>query len=675
MDPISGSGPPGGTDASLPLRDVEAFLEQAQEGVFLTDPDGRIAMINARAEGLFGYARHELIGQPVKLLLPAGLPRPELDGTGSRRWRDVELNLLGRHRSGGNLAVHASVTYPSEPGRFAATVFIRQAAPTEGAGGLPPVTSASAEPAAPSRPAAEVSPVLPEGVLQPEPEETWARADIDGGTGDASPLYDPLTGLPGRLLFMDRLSVALAGSSRRSTQVAVFLIDIDRFRLINDSYGKEMGDRLLVAMAETLFGVLRPGDTLARVGEDEFAILCEDIAKREGAATIAERVHGAVSAPFDLDGERVNVSATLGFSVGSGQLHAPESVFRKAEEALVRAKDRGPGTREDADATAALSTPAPPARAASAGAPPPPEIAQPGTAGAERPLEVAAAVHPSAQGGDGSHGAPRPPEPVPAPAAVTADRSLAGAFQRGEFRLVYQPIIRLHSGRIAGVEALLRWQDPERGLLAPGEFMAEAEETGMIHHIGAWVLEEACREAERLQAAQPEGAPLMLSVNLSARQLADPEFVGVVRRILAGSRVDPGTVYLEVGESSLMDDAEAAVAMLSALRSTGVRMSVDDFGTGFSSLSHLNRFPIDFLKIDRSVVEGLDRDAAAANLVTAVISMAHALGLPTIAEGVETDLQVYTLRRLSCDYAQGYRFARPQPLDEVLRLLAADPVW
>jgi EAL domain-containing protein (putative c-di-GMP-specific phosphodiesterase class I) len=197
----------------------------------------------------------------------------------------------------------------------------------------------------------------------------------------------------------------------------------------------------------------------------------------------------------------------------------------------------------------------------------------------------------------------------------------------------------------------------------------------MINHIGAWVLEETCREAERLQAAQPEGAPLMLAVNLSARQLADPEFVGVVRRILAGSRVDPGTVYLEVGESSLMNDAEAATKILSELRSTGVRMSIDDFGTGFSSLSHLNRFPIDFLKIDRSFVEGLDQDAAASNLVTAVISMAHALGMPTIAEGVESDEQVYTLRRLSCDYAQGYRFARPQPVDETLRLLAADPVW
>jgi EAL domain-containing protein (putative c-di-GMP-specific phosphodiesterase class I) len=205
--------------------------------------------------------------------------------------------------------------------------------------------------------------------------------------------------------------------------------------------------------------------------------------------------------------------------------------------------------------------------------------------------------------------------------------------------------------------------------------MAVAEETGLIHHIGAWVLREIAAEGERLQATHPDGGPLMLSINLSARQFEDPGFVGIVEGILAGSRIDPGTLYMEIGESSVMEDTEAAAAVLAELRGAGVRVSIDDFGTGYSSLMHLNRFPIDFLKIDRSFVEGLDRDPAAGNIVTAVISMAHALGLPTIAEGVETGEQLYTLRRLGCDYAQGYLFARPQLLPETLRLLASDPTW
>jgi EAL domain-containing protein (putative c-di-GMP-specific phosphodiesterase class I) len=205
--------------------------------------------------------------------------------------------------------------------------------------------------------------------------------------------------------------------------------------------------------------------------------------------------------------------------------------------------------------------------------------------------------------------------------------------------------------------------------------MADAEDTGLIVQIGTWVLSEAVRDAERLQAASPSGEPLMLSVNLSAKQLAEPAFAQVVRQILAGSRMDPGTLYLEIRESSVMDDAEAASAVLNDLRSTGVRMSIDDVGTGFSSLLHLNRFPIDFLKVDRSFVNMMDTQSGASNIVTAVIAMAHALGLPAIAEGVETEIQLHTLRQLGCDYAQGFLFARPAPLNEVVELLSGDPVW
>ena len=582
-------------------------------------------MINGPAERLFGYELGGLVGQPVQQLFPGGLPSPGMDHSDDnpgRRWREAEVTLRGRHRDGSEVPLHASVTYPDNAGEHASVVFLR--------------------------PAADAGPT--------------PAVDVDGK--DPAALQDPLTGLPGVVLFMDRVSVALAGSARKSSLVAVLLLDIDRFRLVNDSYGRDIGDKVLVGVAERLFGVLRPGDSLARVSEDEFAILCDDIAKAEGAATIAARAHAAVNEPFSFDGETVMVTSSLGFAVASGQLNSPESLFRRAEEALDRAKDRGPGNLQSYDAPKAVA-----AQPAEAPAPEPPAEETP----PREPVAAMAAVEQAVQASAEAEPPPAPaPEPEPSP---TGESRLVGAVQRGEFRLAYQPIVRLQNGRIAGVEALLRWQDPERGLLGPGEFMSEAEETGLIHHIGAWVLREVVSEAERLQAAHPEGGPLMLSINLSARQFEDPGFVRMVEGILAGSRLDPGTLYMEIGESSVMEDADAAAAVLAQLRDVGVRVSIDDFGTGYSSLMHLNRFPIDFLKIDRSFVDGLDRDASAGNIVTAVISMAHALGLPTIAEGVETAEQLYTLRRLGCDYAQGYLFARPQLLPETLRLLGSDPSW
>ncbi len=616
-------GPPHGM--------LDAFLERSSEGVLVTDHQGRIAMINAPAERLFGYELGGLTGQPVQTLFPAGLPAPDLESQGGsqpRRWREAEVEVVGRHRDGTEVHLHASLTYPDDPRQFASMVFLRPAA----------------DGAAPSEDAED----------GPEPTS----------------LQDPLTGLPGIVLFMDRLSVALAGSARKPSRVAVLLIDIDRFRLVNDSYGTEIGDRLLVGMSERLFGVLRPGDSLARVGEDEFAMLCDDIAKPEGAATIAERAHAAAMEPFRFDGETVAVTASLGYVVGSGQLNSPESLFRRAQEALDRAKDRAPGNMQSYDQPRAAVQPAEASPAEQEA-----EEAEEEPQAPPEPVGAMAAVEPAFRTAAEPGSMPVSDPGLEASPEPAGESRLAGALRRGEFQLAYQPIVRLQTGRIAGAEALLRWQDPQRGLVRPGEFMPEAEETGLIHHIGAWVLREVCREAERLQAAHPDGGPLMLSMNLSARQLQAPDFVDVVRGILAGSRIDPGTLYMEIGESSVMEDADAASSVLTELRSAGVRVSIDDFGTGYSSLMHLNRFPIDFLKIDGSFVEGLDRDPNAGNIVTAVISMAHALGLPTIAEGVETTEQLYSLRRLGCDYAQGYLFARPQPLAEVLTLLASDPTW
>ena len=628
MDMDATHGPRAPADAGAPGM-LEVLLARSSDAVLATDHQGRIALINRPAERLFGYDLGGLAGMPVTRLFPRGLPAPvpETAETGGEgRWREAELNLTGLHRNGSEVPLHASVTYPRDTPAYASVVFLRADRATAG----------------------------------DEPAER--------DQAERPALQDSLTGLPGPVLFMDRLSVALAGSARKSSQVAVLLLDLDRFRLVNDSYGRDFGDRVLTGVAERLFGVLRPGDTLARVGEDEFAILCDDIAKAEGAATIAERAHAAVSEPFSFEGETITVTSSLGFAVGSGQLNSPESLFRRAQEALDRAKDRGPGNLQSYDQPPTTT----PAEAAPVGdeAEEEPEPAPP-----PEPVAAMAAAEPALQASAASDPSPAPPRESTTPTGPPAESPLVGALHRSEFRLAYQPIIRLQTGRIAGAEALLRWQDPERGLLSPGEFMAEAEETGLIHNIGSWVLREVCRDGERLQTSHPDGGPLMLSMNLSARQFEAPDFVDVVRAILAGSRIDPGTLYMEIGESSLMEDAEAAAAVLADLRAVGVRVSIDDFGTGYSSLMHLNRFPIDFLKIDRSFVEGLDRDAGAGNIVTAVISMAHALGLPTIAEGVETSEQLYTLRRLGCDYAQGYLFARPQLLPEALTLLASDPTW
>ncbi|HYZ10961.1 MAG TPA: diguanylate cyclase, partial [Actinomycetota bacterium] len=515
-DATHGPGPAGAGAPGM----LEALLGRSSDAVLVTDHHGRVALINPPAERLFGYEVGGLAGQPVQQLFPDGLPAPDLgspDGGAERRLREAELTVRGRHRDGSEIPLHASVTYPNDTREYASVVFLRRAD----------------EPVTATRPTRD-----------PTPPE-------------AGPLQDPLTGLPGVVLFMDRLSVALAGSARKSSLVAVLLLDIDRFRLVNDSYGRDIGDKVLIGVAERLFGVLRPGDSLARVSEDEFAILCDDIAKAEGAATIAARAHAAVSEPFSFDGETVTVTSSLGFAVASGQLNSPESLFRRAEEALDRAKDRGPGNLQSYDPSKAAPTEAaepkeePGAEEPRVEEPPPPE-----------PVAAMAVVEPALQTSAEADPVPgQAPDPSAAPAPSGQNR-LAGALQRGEFRLAYQPIVRLQTGGIAGVEALLRLQDPERGLLGPGEFMSEAEETGLIHDIGAWVLREVVAEAERLQAAHPDGGPLMLSINLSARQFESPDFVGVVQGILAGSRIDPGTLYLEIGESSVMEDADAAAAVL-----------------------------------------------------------------------------------------------------------------
>jgi diguanylate cyclase (GGDEF)-like protein/PAS domain S-box-containing protein len=423
--------------------------------------------------------------------------------------------------------------------------------------------------------------------------------------------HDALTGLPNRVFFLDRIALALARTQRSRSSVAVLFLDLDRFKFINDSLGHDAGDRLLVALGKRLQEVIRPGDTVARFGGDEFTILCESIADEAHALAIAERVAHVATAPFPLNDAEVFVTMSIGIALASGSRSRPESLVENADAAMYRAKARGGNRREVFD--------------------------QAMRARAKRRLAMHSSLH--------------------------------RAVERGEFRVLYQPIHSLRSGRAMGAEALVRWEHPDRGLIGPGEFIALAEETGLIMSIGTQVLREACRQARAWQAEQLR---LAIKVNLSARQFVHPNLAEVVAEILAETGIDPALVYLEITETVLMEDVESTSAALSELKSLGVSLTVDDFGTGYSSLAYLKRFPVDEIKIDRNFVAGLLSDQEDQAIVTAIINLAHTLGVVAVAEGVENIEQMRRLRELGCDLGQGYHFGRPLP-PETLSLAAAPP--
>jgi diguanylate cyclase (GGDEF)-like protein/PAS domain S-box-containing protein len=438
-------------------------------------------------------------------------------------------------------------------------------------------------------------------------------------------LHDPLTGLANRVLFSDRLAQALARAERRHPNEgphkptpAVFLLDLDHFQLVNDSYGHEVGDQLLLRAAERLAATLRPGDTAARFGGDEFAVLCEEVFGASHADQIAQDIASALAVPVELEdtdkaGEgasRLFVTASMGIAL-PGDLNAtPESLLRDADAALNRAKDEGRDRHvlfvEDYRQSA---------------------------------------VH-----------------------RLRTANDLHQALDENEFRVVYQPEVSLTDGQIVAVEALVRWQHPDRGLVPPSEFIPLAEQTGIVVPIGHWVLEESVRQAGEWMQKHPD-RELVVWVNLSARQLVQRDLVETVAATLARHGVPAQRMGLEITESALLEDAEHAIAMLTSLGELGVRLAVDDFGTGYSSLAYLRQLPVDQLKIDRSFIDGLGVDEDAWAIVAAVTGLARALRLTTVAEGVETRAQLDALRGLDCDVAQGYFFTTPQRPPTIGRLL------
>ncbi|MFJ3430885.1 MULTISPECIES: phosphodiesterase DibA [Pseudomonas] len=417
--------------------------------------------------------------------------------------------------------------------------------------------------------------------------------------------HDPLTDLPNRLLFTDRTEQALASAQRHQTGCALLMIDLDHFKIINDSLGHNVGDLLLKAVAERLLRVFGKGFTVARLGGDEFAVLIDSCAQASQAAGLAQQVLEIMKGPFDVDKHQLFISASVGISVFPGDALNAEQLLRNADSALFKAKSSG---REGY----ALYTE---------------EL----TAHAQYRVEVAS--------------------------------DLRRALEQQELRVYYQPVHELKTSRLIGVEALVRWEHPLRGLLAPGEFIPIAERTGLIAEIDAWVLEQACWQMVQWQGAGVELA--FVAVNISSRLFARPELFALVSTVLADTGLDPALLELEVTESAVMDNSQVALEQMHRLRALGLRLAIDDFGTGFSSLLRLKRLPVQKLKIDQGFVAGLPGDNDDVAIVRAVIALGQSMGLQVHAEGIEQVGQAQFLLDLDCDLGQGYWFGRPMPAQDL----------
>jgi diguanylate cyclase (GGDEF)-like protein len=429
--------------------------------------------------------------------------------------------------------------------------------------------------------------------------------------------HDPLTGLPNRVMFLDRLREAIARVHESPDQAfAVLFLDLDRFKVINDSLGHLVGDQLLIAVAQQLRRCTRPGDLVARLGGDEFTILLEPIQAVSDATTVADRLARELQRPLELAGHEVYVSGSIGVALSTYGYDSPEDLLRDADTAMYQAKAQG-------KARYTLFDP-------------------------------------------GMH--------AQAMALWQQETELRRAVAQQQFQLVYQPLVALATGRIAGVEALVRWQHPQRGLVPPADFLALAEETGLINGIGSWVLREACRQARSWQQACPMEPPLTVTVNLSGTELLQPDLMGRIDEVLHATGFDAHCLKLDIAETTATDHIESVTALLLRIRFPSIAVAVDDFRGGAGVLPCLGRYPIDALKIDASVVAGLPEDGEKQERVRAIVALARASGLAVVAKGVETLEQLECLRTLGCDMVQGYLTGRPVDAETLGTRLAAEHV-
>jgi diguanylate cyclase (GGDEF)-like protein len=428
-------------------------------------------------------------------------------------------------------------------------------------------------------------------------------------------MHDPLTGLPNRAFFVERLTEALARATQQQQAIAILFLDLDRFKVVNDSLGHAVGDQLLIAVAKRLQACVRPQDTVARLGGDEFTMLIADITHAADAIRVADRINEVLRAPFLLAQHEVVITTSIGITLsgaGFGQ-HDLEDLLRDADTAMYSAKHKGKARHE---------------------------LFDPRMHG--RPLD-----------------------------GLKLEAELHHAITRREFTVYYQPQVDLATGRIGGLEALVRWNHPQRGLLCPNEFIPLAEETELILAIGQQVLEDACCKAHTWQEQYRLTHPVTVCVNLSTRQFQDPALVETVAQVLERTSLAPDRLQLEITESVMMEDIHAGIAMLHQLRKLGVQIAIDDFGTGYSSLTYLKHFPADVLKIDKSFVERMGDDSKDTAIVSAITVLAQTLGMRVVAEGIETAEQLAQLRALGCDRGQGFLFSPPRPSDAVAALFAA----
>ena len=552
------------------LHRMAAILESSHDAVISATPDGYVTSWNTGATQMYGYTAAEMEGQHVSVLEPeerTGEIGQVLERVRSGE-RVVRYETVRRHKNGRAVEVAVSVSpIRDETGELAGIASIsRDIADTKRA------------------------------------QEMIAFQSF----------HDSLTGLSNRALLMERLTLCLEKARHSARRLGVLFLDLDLFRAINDGFGHDVGDSIFREVARRLLQCVRDGDTVARVGGDEFIVLLPEIGRSEDATTVAKKLLEAVAEPFELDGRRLDLTTSIGVAVYPDDGQDPEALLRNADAAMSRAKERGRNNFQ-------LSVP---------------EL----TEEALRRLSLQA--------------------------------GLRQAIEKNELVLHYQPVLSLATGRIVELEALVRWQHPTNGLIMPNDFIHVAEKAGMMVSLGEWVL---ARAAQQTKIWQDAGFPdLRVAINLSPSQFHEKNLVANVRRALADTKLRPDSLEIEITEGVAMEDAEVTVANLLALRELNVGVSIDDFGTGYSSLSYLKRFPVTTLKIDRSFVTDVVTNSADAGIVRAVVAMAHGLKLNVIAEGVETKEQFAYLRENGCDALQGYWFSKPLTVSGVEVLLAEE---
>ena len=554
--------------AEVSIRKLSSAMEKVADSIFITDSEGVIEYVNSAFVIITGYERNEAIGQSPRIIKSGSHDEKFYAQIWEALLRgEVYRNVIVNRRKDGQL-YHEAVT-------------------------ITPLTD----------PQGRITNYISSGKDMSESIQAQERLHHLAH-------HDALTGLPNRMLFVERLKHALQRASHRKRAVAVMFLDMDRFKMVNDTLGHEAGDQLLQAMATRLKACVREGDTIARFGGDEFAGLLNDIASPEDVAPIVGKFLEALAPPFKIDGHELFIGGSIGVSLYPNDGADPQTLMKNADTAMYSAKQRGGNSSEF----------------------------------------YYAGMNENAL------------------ARLGLETGLRHALDRQEFMVHYQPQIDLKSGQAIGFKALLRWERPGSGPVSPQEFIPVLEETGLIVPVGEWMLRTACEQHRAWRAAGQQ--PLRMAVNISSRQFEAWDLTNIVQRILQETAMPAELLELEITESILMKNTAQDMDALQALSRTGMRFAIDDFGTGYSSLTYLKRFPIDILKIDKAFVRDITDNADDAAIVGAIITMAHSLGIQTLAEGVETSEQVEFLRRQGCDLAQGYYFSQPLPAGEAAQFLA-----